>query len=95
MPIYEYKCLQCGYCFEIFQKINETAPDACPQCGGPIQKIISAPAIHFKGNGWYVTDYARSSPSNSSQKDKSPEKKTADKPEGTPDTSAKKESPGS
>lgn len=85
MPIYEYKCLECGYYFEKFQKFNESSPDFCPRCGGPIKKIISAPAIHFKGSGWYVTDYAPPNPSNSScsEQDKSQSEKKTSKPSET------------
>lgn len=93
MPIYEYKCLQCGYCFELFQKINDSGPEACPRCGGPVQKVISAPAIHFKGSGWYVTDYARPNPSNSHQKEPASEKKPgAKKEEGKTKSSQDKKS---
>ncbi|HHF43438.1 MAG TPA: zinc ribbon domain-containing protein, partial [Candidatus Aminicenantes bacterium] len=88
MPIYEYKCLHCGYCFELFQKINDSGPEACPRCGGPVQKIVSAPAIHFKGSGWYVTDYARPNPSNSAHKEKAAEKKSEEKKTGEPTTSS-------
>ncbi len=81
MPIYEYKCLECGYRFEKFQRLNEASPDFCPRCGGLIKKVLSAPAIHFKGSGWYVTDYARPNPSNSSRSKQehasSPKKKSA------------------
>ena len=73
MPIYEYKCLECGYRFEKFQRLNEASPDFCPRCGGPIKKVLSAPAIHFKGSGWYVTDYGRPNPSNSSRSKQEPQ----------------------
>jgi putative FmdB family regulatory protein len=56
MPIYEYECLQCGRRSERLQKMDEPPP-ACPACGGPVKKLFSAPAAHFKGSGWYVTDY--------------------------------------
>lgn len=59
MPLYEYKCLKCGFSFEILQRINEKTVKRCLNCGGPVQKVISPPALQFKGTGWYITDYAR------------------------------------
>ncbi len=59
MPLYEYECEQCGARFEVIQRFSDPAVDACKTCGGPVHKLISAPAIHFKGTGWYITDYAR------------------------------------
>ncbi len=59
MPLYEYRCRSCGATFEILQRPGEEPPSKCPACGGPVEKLISPPAIQFKGNGWYVTDYAR------------------------------------
>ena len=58
MPLYEYQCGRCGR-FELIRKFSDPPLEACPTCGGPIQKLFSAPAIQFKGTGWYVTDYAR------------------------------------
>ncbi len=57
MPIYEYKCLKCGSSFEILQKVNDLPLEKCPKCGGQLHKVISPPALQFKGHGWYVTDY--------------------------------------
>jgi putative FmdB family regulatory protein len=59
MPLYEYECEACGHRLEIIQKFSDGPPDACPKCGkGPLQRLLSSPAIQFKGTGWYVTDYA-------------------------------------
>ena len=59
MPLYEYECGACGHRFEIIQKFSDGPPEACPKCGkGPLQRLLSSPAIQFKGTGWYVTDYA-------------------------------------
>jgi len=58
VPLYEYECTRCGR-FERIQKFADPPLTACPQCGGGIQKLLSSPAIQFKGSGWYVTDYAR------------------------------------
>ncbi len=58
MPLYEYQCAQCGR-FEIIQKFSDSPLSVCPTCGQEVQKLLSAPAIQFKGTGWYITDYAR------------------------------------
>jgi putative FmdB family regulatory protein len=60
LPLYEYQCDRCGR-FEVIQKYSDKRLKACKKCGGPVQKLLSAPAIQFKGTGWYVTDYARKS----------------------------------
>ena len=60
MPLYEYQCGRCGR-FERIQKFSDPALTVCPTCGEPVQKLLSAPAIQFKGTGWYITDYARKS----------------------------------
>ena len=60
MPLYEYQCSQCGR-FELIRKFSDDALTACPTCGREITKLASAPAIQFKGTGWYITDYARKS----------------------------------
>ena len=60
MPLYEYECRSCGERTETLQRLDEAPLTTCPQCGGPLKKLISAPGFHFKGSGWYVTDYARS-----------------------------------
>jgi len=59
MPIHEYKCKKCHCAFEALQKAGAKPLQKCQKCGGPLEKLISSPAIQFKGNGWYVTDYAR------------------------------------
>lgn len=62
MPIYEYQCDACGRRFEQIQKFADAPADTCPECGkGPVHRLLSSPAIQFKGAGWYVTDYARKS----------------------------------
>ena len=63
MPLYEYGCKKCGERTEVLQKAKDKPPEKCPKCGGAVVKLISSPAIQFKGNGWYVTDYAKKSPS--------------------------------
>lgn len=58
MPLYEYQCEQCGLVHEVIQKFSDSPLKECPECTGPLQKLLSASAIQFKGSGWYVTDYA-------------------------------------
>lgn len=58
MPLYEYKCLKCGRRTEKIENMDGPHLRKCPHCGGKVEPIISAPAIQFKGAGWYVTDYA-------------------------------------
>jgi putative FmdB family regulatory protein len=60
LPLYEYECPKDGM-FELIRKFSDPPLAACPTCGGPIEKLLSAPAIQFKGTGWYITDYARKS----------------------------------
>jgi putative FmdB family regulatory protein len=66
MPLYEYECAACGQRFEIIQKFSDPPPDACARCGkGPVTRLLSSPAIQFKGSGWYITDYAQKGKSES------------------------------
>ena len=58
MPLYEYECGRCKHRFELIQKFSDKPVRKCPDCGGRTERLISAPAIRFKGTGWYVTDYA-------------------------------------
>lgn len=58
MPVYEYHCESCGKRLEKIQKFSDPALTQCEVCGGPLKKVLSAPALIFKGTGWYVTDYA-------------------------------------
>jgi len=59
MPLYEYLCKKCGHRFEEIKKFSDKQPKKCPECGGVIEQVISAPSVQFKGSGWYVTDYAK------------------------------------
>jgi putative FmdB family regulatory protein len=59
MPLYEYQCDECGHTFEKIQKFSDPLEDTCPKCGGPVRKLMSSPAIQFKGSGFYITDYAK------------------------------------
>jgi len=59
MPIYEYRCTKCGHRFEAIQKLSDAHLSKCEKCKGKAERLISSPAIQFKGSGWYITDYAR------------------------------------
>jgi putative FmdB family regulatory protein len=59
MPNYEYLCTKCGHRFEQIRKFSDKQLRKCPECGGLIEQVISAPAVQFKGSGWYVTDYSK------------------------------------
>jgi putative FmdB family regulatory protein len=90
MPLYEYECKKCGHRFEKIQKFSDRMVKKCPECGGQVEQMISAPAVQFKGTGWYVTDYAKksSSPGSSgSSGDTSSKEKKDDKPKA--DSSSK------
>jgi len=60
LPLYEYECPKCGT-FELVRKFSDAPLETCPTCAQPVEKLASAPAIQFKGTGWYITDYARKS----------------------------------
>ena len=66
MPLYEYECKKCHHRFEKIQKFSDRMVKKCPDCGGPVEQMISAPAVQFKGSGWYVTDYPKKSSAQSS-----------------------------
>jgi putative FmdB family regulatory protein len=59
MPLYEYQCDACGHRFEVIQKFSDPLVDTCPKCGSAVHKLISSPAIQFKGSGFYITDYPK------------------------------------
>lgn len=85
MPLYEYQCKKCGHRFERIQKFSDQPVKKCPECGGAVEQTISAPAVQFKGSGWYVTDYAKKSGTpasggDSSSKTESESKKKEEKP---------------
>jgi len=69
MPLYEYECEACGKRFEKILKFSDAPLEVCEKCGkGPIKKLVSSPAIQFKGSGWYITDYAKKSSTDSGKK---------------------------
>jgi putative FmdB family regulatory protein len=92
MPLYEYQCKKCGHRFEKIQKFSDKKIKKCPECGGPVEQVISAPAVQFKGSGWYVTDYAKksSAPATSDSGKDTKDSKKEDKPKA--ETSSKESS---
>jgi putative FmdB family regulatory protein len=81
MPLYEYLCKK-GHRFEKIQKFSDKPIKKCPECGAPAERVISAPAVQFKGSGWYITDYARKSGTVSD----SPKSDSTDKSESKTET---------
>jgi putative FmdB family regulatory protein len=78
VPIYEYRCPN-GHTFELFQKMSDASPEVCPTCGeGPVEKILFPVAVHFKGSGFYSTDYGRGA--RKAKEDGGGTEKAADKP---------------
>src|SRR5579864_9360838 len=95
MPLYEYECKKCGHRFEKIQKFSDKMVKTCPECGGQVEQMISAPAVQFKGSGWYVTDDAKKSSSAGSSgsgdsKDKKDDKSKSDG--GSKESSSKESS---
>jgi putative FmdB family regulatory protein len=84
MPLYEYQCDACGHRFERIQKYSDPIADTCPVCGGAVRKLMSSPAIQFKGSGFYITDYAKKDQGGSDKSDP-----------GSAEKAAKSESPSS
>ncbi|HEU5181700.1 MAG TPA: FmdB family zinc ribbon protein [Candidatus Polarisedimenticolia bacterium] len=68
MPLFEYECTKCGNRFEKIQKFSDPKTRTCPKCKGKAKRLASAPAIQFKGTGWYITDYARKGEKSSDDK---------------------------
>ena len=96
MPLYEYRCLKCGKRAEKIEKMTGPYLKKCPSCGAAVERLMSAPAIQFKGSGWYVNDYGKSSSAaakserNEGKSDKSDGK--SDKGDGKSGKSEKSES---
>lgn len=84
MPLYEYRCASCGELTEVLQRLGAAPVAECPRCGGALERVASAPALQFKGSGWYVTDYAKRAGSATTGKD---ETSVTSKTEGTSTTS--------
>jgi putative FmdB family regulatory protein len=71
MPLYEYECKECHRHTEKIQKFSDAEITTCPHCGGPLERVISAPAIAFKGGGWYKDGYSSATPSKSTSENSS------------------------
>ena len=96
MPIYEYECLSCGKRTEVLQKMSDAPLAACPNCGGEVKKLISAPAFQLKGSGWYATDYGgKKGGGVASSESKSESKPEASKSESKAEKATAGESKGS
>jgi putative FmdB family regulatory protein len=90
MPIYEYRCDK-GHEFETFQSMSEDPIAECMECGAPAQRVMSAPAVHFKGSGFYTTDYARNeSKASSAERSKSASQDSSAKSSSSSDDSSSK-----
>ena len=81
MPLYEYQCTVCGERTEILQRVSDPPYTHCPKCGGAVKKLISSPAIQFKGSGFYKTDYASTSTAKSEKSESKSETKSDAKTE--------------
>ena len=95
MPLYEYQCDACGHRFEKIQKFSDPHEDTCPKCGGKVQKLISSPAIQFKGSGFYITDYPKTSASDAAGRKPSSDKASSDKGSSDKADTSKSESSSS
>ena len=94
MPLYEFECKACGHRLERIQKLSASPPD-CPECGKGTRRLLSAPAIRFKGSGWYVTDYARKGKPKEAGEGAGKPKEGAGKPKADKKESAGKNGGGS
>jgi len=94
LPLYEYKCLKCGRLTEKIESVSGPHLKKCPHCGGKVEAVITAPAIQFKGSGWYVTDYAGKSKGdgNKPEKPATEAKETPAKESSGKESSAKESS---
>jgi putative FmdB family regulatory protein len=94
MPLYEYECDDCSKRFERIQKYSDPLADTCPTCGGKVRKLLSSPAIQFKGSGFYINDYAKKGGGADSGKSGSAEKReSAEKSESKDKTDTPAEKP--
>ena len=95
MPLYEYKCENCGEQFEAMQKFADAPLTVHEKCGGSVHRLISAPALQFKGSGWYITDYAKSGSGSSANGDSSKKSDSTDSSTAKEASPAKSESTAS
>lgn len=98
MPLYEYRCTQCGHRVELIQKVADPPPPGCEKCGGAVSKVLSAPALQFKGTGFYITDYPKKEKEGEKKKresGESKEPKSDQKSESKPDSKPAESKPAS
>ena len=93
MPLYEYQCEACAHRFERIQKFSDPLVGNCPRCDGSVRKLVSSPAIQFKGTGWYVTDYAGKGKPDPATSEPGPPSEAKTKKEETASGHPKKTSP--
>ena len=91
MPLYEYQCVKCGKRTEKIESVSGPHLKKCPHCGGKVERMLTAPAIQFKGSGWYVTDYAAKPAAKEGPSDDKARTESKEAPAKEP---AGKESPG-
>jgi putative FmdB family regulatory protein len=92
VPLYEYKCLKCGRKTEKIENMAGPHLKKCPHCGGKVEALFSAPAIQFKGSGWYVTDYGGKKSSSDSGKEETPATESKDSKDSSKDSVTKESS---
>ncbi len=92
MPLYEYKCQTCGTVFEVIQKFSDPELTVHEGCGGIVERLLSTPGLHFKGSGWYITDYGRSGGSKHAPPSASSESKSESKSETKTETKSETKS---
>lgn len=95
MPLYEYQCQKCKVTHEAIQRFSEAPFTICEQCGGELRKLISSPAIQFKGAGWYVNDYGKSGSSKGSSSSDKGSSESSSSESSSSEASSKKSSEGS
>ncbi len=93
MPLYEYECQKCHHRFERIVKFSDRPMKKCPDCGGPVEQTITAPAVQFKGSGWYVTDYPKKAPAASSSSSSSGDSGSKAEPGAKKEEKSKAEAP--
>ena len=91
MPLYEYRCLKCDKHTEKIENLNGPHLKKCPHCGGKMESVLTAPAIQFKGSGWYVTDYGRKTTGGDSSKSERNEKSEKSEKSDSSEKSSKSE----
>jgi putative FmdB family regulatory protein len=89
MPLYEYRCQTCDNLYQRIERVSEPSIAVCPECGGEARRLLGAPALQFKGSGWYVNDYGKGNGATPAET----EKATASAESSTPSKPDKKKKP--